>query len=59
MLLRILSVRCSTCETRACMYARGWKTLVPTTLQNQYVHSKGICHADMSLENTLVNSAHT
>ncbi|CAM9796444.1 unnamed protein product [Ectocarpus sp. 4 AP-2014] len=25
----------------------------------RYVHSKGICHADMSLENTLVNSAHT
>lgn len=25
----------------------------------QYMHSKGICHADMSLENTLVNSEHT
>jgi len=25
----------------------------------QYIHSKGICHADMSLENTLVNTERT
>ncbi|CAN0075819.1 unnamed protein product, partial [Hapterophycus canaliculatus] len=25
----------------------------------RYIHSKGVCHADMSLENTLVDAAHT
>ncbi|CAM9856838.1 unnamed protein product [Ectocarpus sp. 13 AM-2016] len=38
-------------------------TIMPLLRQivdgTRYVHSKGICHADMSLENTLVNSAHT
>lgn len=31
----------------------------PLSFASQYMHSKGICHADMSLENTLVNMERT